>query len=426
MGRIFDPLSVGYDWEMAVLRRTGENIGGREAEALADDLRRRLPWCIPGTDLELIESRIGFSTSFADLLTMSERFDAVLRATLKEKGWDLLRLGTRPAEREPVGAHIHVGTVWGWAAATRIQNAMARYAPPLAALMVNSPVYRGRTGEYKSYRVASFAEWCSMPQSIVAPAFSQPIWGTDVCSKLTNGSTVELRIGDGVSSTRLMCELTVLVGGLMHHVVERELDREVSEDDYRAAMLNRWRAAKHGLGAFLLWEGREVPAQTVLTAMVDMAQDGMQLLGASADDMRIVRTMLKKRQTQADFQLAVFAREGCDAHRYTRTMANIQRDPAAFEKYLSMAPTLPLIEPEDCARDLLESIGVETPYTVLVRGTPLAPAHLDALLERIIREGLVVVRRSEMGIRLYTRTELASGGRGPGGPRRPRERRLVA
>ena len=332
MGRIFDPLSIGYDWEMAVLKPSGENIGGREAEALADDLRRRLPWCVPGTDIELIESRIGFATSFADLLDRSERFERALREALKKRGWSLLRLGTRPAEREPVGAHIHVGTVQRWHDAARVQNAMLRYAPPLAALMANSPLYRGRFGAYKSYRVASFAEWCSMPQSITAPGFSQPIWGTDVCSKLTIGSTVELRIGDGVSSSRLMCELAVLVGGLMHHVAEREADREITEEGYQAAMLNRWRAARHGLEATFSWEGRDVPVQTLLTAMVDMAQDGMALLGASAEDLRIVRTMIEKRQTQADFQRVVFARERGDAHRFTRTMANIQRDPAAFEK----------------------------------------------------------------------------------------------
>lgn len=410
MTRYIEPLTVGYDWEMAILKKTGENVSEDDVTWLSDELRRRLPWGQPGTDLELIESRIGALRSFGELLAKSERFERELRRVLKEKEWALLRSGTRPFEREPVGAHIHVGTIRDWTAAIRIQNAMARYVPPLAALMANSPVYRRRVGDYKSYRVASFAEWCSVPQAIVDPSFSQVGWGDDVCTKLAWGSTVELRVGDGVSSTRLMCEIVALVAGLMYHVAEREADRRLSEEDYETIMINRWRAAKYGLQAVLTWEGREVPVQTVLTLMVGLAEDGMKLLGASRKDLRVVRTMLRKRQTQADFQLAVFAKERGDAHRLTRTMANIQRDPSAFEKYLRRAPTLEVRKPGDYALDLLSGIEVETPYPLLLRQTPLSPAALDAILERFVRDGRLEEGRSGLGNRLYTRTDLAGAG----------------
>jgi gamma-glutamyl:cysteine ligase YbdK (ATP-grasp superfamily) len=415
MTHSIDPLTVGYDWEMAVLRRTGENVAEEDVAWLADELRRRLPWSQTGTDLELIESRIGALRSFGDLLDRSERFEDELRRVLKEKEWVLLRAGTRPFEREPVGAHIHVGTIRDWTAAIRIQNAMARYVPPLAALMANSPIYRRRTGEYKSYRVASYAEWCSRPQAIVDPSFSQPDWGGDVCTKLAIGSTVELRVGDGVSSTRLMCEVVALVAGLMCHVAEHELDAPLSEDDYDTVMVNRWRAAKHGLQAILTWGGREVPVQTVLTSMVDLAEDGMKLLGASRGDLRIVRTMIRKRQTQADFQLAVFAKERGDAHRMTRTMANIQRDRSAFEKYLRRAPTLDVVKPDDYGACLLSAVEVETPYPLILRSSPLSPAALDAILDRFVEDGRLLATRSNLGVRLYTRAELGGAGRGAGG-----------
>jgi len=405
-----EPLTVGYDWEMAILKKTGENVTEDDVTWLADELRRRLPWGQPGTDLELIESRIGALGSFTELLDRSERFDRELRRVLKEKEWVLLRAGARPFEREPVGAHIHVGTIRDWTAAIRIQNAMARYVAPLAALMANSPIYRQRAGEYKSYRVASYAEWCSRPQPIVDPSFSQPDWGGDVCTKLALGSTVELRVGDGVSSTRLMCEIVALVAGLMYHVAEHELDTPLSAEGYDAIMVNRWRAAKYGLQAVLTWGGEEVPVQTLLTSMVDLAEDGMSLLGASRKDLRIVRTMLRKRQTQADFQLAVFAKERGDAHRMTRTMANIQRDPLAFEKYLRRAGTLEVLRPADYTLDILSAIEVETPYPILLRQTTLAPAALDGILDRFVRDGKLLVSRSGLGNRLYTRTELAEAG----------------
>ena len=405
MKHSLDPLTVGYDWEMAILKKTGENVAENDVVRLSDELRRRLPWCQTGTDLELIESRMGCIESFDELLRKSDAFDLELRRATSRHGWDLLRSGARPLEREPVGAHIHVGTARDAAAAVTIQNRMARYAPAFAALMANSPVYRGRSGEYKSYRVASFAEFCSMPQTIAEPAMSQPSWGDDVCAKPFWSSTVELRVCDGVSSTRLMCEVVVLAAGLMSHVADSDEARSPSVDEYRAILVNRWRAAKHGLQAVFEWGGRAVPVDELLTSMVGLAQDGMRRLGASPADLRVVRAMLKKRQTQADFQLAVFAKERGDAHRYTRTLANIQRDPAAFERYLRRAPLLAPAEPGDHSKELLASIEVETPYTALVRRTPLSPVQLDAVLLELVEEGEVLESRSEMGVRLYTRAD---------------------
>jgi gamma-glutamyl:cysteine ligase YbdK (ATP-grasp superfamily) len=407
MGRCMEPLTVGYDWEMAILKKTGEHVKEKDSEALADEIRRKLPWAAPGTDLELIESRIGRVTSFSELLRKSERFDAELRRALAKRGWSLLRGGARPFEREPIGAHIHVGTFARWQDAARVQNGMARYVAPLAALMAASPVYRGRSGAYKSYRVASFAEWCSWPQPYVLPSLSQPSWGEDVCNKLAWGPTVELRVCDGCMSTRLMCETVALVAGLMWHVSERSEERMPSREDYDAIMENRWRAAKHGLQAVFVVDDEEVAADVLLTRMVELAEDGMRVLGASGRDLGLVRAMAAKRQTQSDFLLAVFEAERKDVHRLTRTMANIQRDTEAFEKYLKRAPSLPSVESDGCADEILESIGKETPYSTLLRGTPLSPARVDDVLAGYVDEGLLVEGRSELGVRVYTRSELS-------------------
>ena len=403
MNRTFDPLTLGYDWEMAVLRASGENVTEKDVAELADTLRSRLPWAETGTDLELLESRIGAIRSFPEFLDKSERFDSELRRELEKRSWGLLRLGARPFQMEPVGAHIHVGTLAGARDAIRVQNAMIRHTAPLAALSANSAVYRARSGGYKSYRIASFAEGCSTPQAVYSPEMSQWVWGTDVNAKHMWGSTVELRVADCASSPRLMCELSALVAGVMMHVARHELAREVREEEYREFLVNRWRAARHGLQAVFQRDGRDVEVVSLLTDMVEMAQDGMELVGASRSDLRTIRSMLRKRQTQADFQLAVLDLEKGDPYRFTRAMMNVQRDRRAFERYLRNAPVLPALEPEDHDAFVLGLVEVETPYTVLLRATPLGPDALDRLMGGFVRDGLVVEARDPLGVRVYTR-----------------------
>jgi len=406
MGYGFQPLTVGYDWEMAVLKETGENLDEKEADRLADELRQRVPWALTGTDLELIESRMPPLRDFEELLSKSERFESTLRKVLANRGWSLLRAGARPFEREPIGAHIHVGTVRDWDVAARVQNGMAAYVAPLVALMANSPVYRNRSGSFKTYRVASFAEFCSIPQTIASPGATQPSWGGDVCIKLISGSTVELRCGDGVTSTRLMCELVALTAGLMHHVAEHDDGSPPDDATYADMMLNRWRAAKRGLAAVFRAGGSDVPAQRMLTDMLEVAQDGMKRIHASVDDLATVRLMIAKRQTQADFQLAVFEVEGRDPHRFARSLANVQRDPGAFERYLKGAPALDEAPLDDPVADLVQGIEVETPYTALLRGTPFAPADLDRVLAELVGAGTVTEGRTRFGVRTYTRADL--------------------
>lgn len=410
MKSTLEPLTVGYDWEMAVLTKTGENADQRDVESVADEMRSRIAWAQTGTDMELLESRIGAISSFDELLTKSEAFESQLRKVLRTRGYLLFRAGARPFEREPIGSHIHVGSLCDWASAVRIQNAMVPYVAPLAALTANSPVYRSRSGLYKSYRVASFAESCSRPQQVVVPELSQPSWGEDVCVRLAWGPTVELRACDGASSTRLMCEVAVLTAGLMYHL-SRHTDRSgdgVSRDAFLAAMTNRWRASKYGLQAKFIHDGVDgVPAERLLTDAVEMAQDGMKLMGATSDDLVLVREMLKKRQTQADFQLAVFARERGDAHRLQLALANIQRDPRAFETYLKKAPALPILEPAPYQDELLSFVEIETPYSDILRASPLGPAQLSAMLSRLVSEGRLESGRDERQERIYTRCELA-------------------
>jgi len=234
------------------------------------------------------------------------------------------------------------------------------------------------------------------------------MWSTDVCAKLGASSTVELRVGDSVSSPRLMCEIAALVAGLMHHVAENDDGQPPSETAYSDMMLNRWQAARHGLQAVFRADGRRAPVQSVLTEALARAQDGMKRIGVVPGDLGLVRTMIEKRQTQADFQLAVFSLEGGDPHRFTRAMANIQRDPRAFERYLGAAPALGERRPDEPADIVLARIEIETPYPVILRATPLAATHLDSLLGQLVENGAVREGRNRLGVRTYTRIGLTA------------------
>jgi hypothetical protein len=204
-----------------------------------------------------------------------------------------------------------------------------------------------------------------------------------------------------------MCEVAILVAGLMYHLSQfpDQGEGEVAYDEFMAMMLNRWRASKYGLQATFVWKGEEVPAERMLTQMVEMAHDGMKLMGASSADLRTVRRMIQKRQTQADFQIVVFSKERGDAHRFQRTMANIQRDSRAFEKYLASAPVLPTIEPPSYEDELLSVIEVETPFSNILRASPLGPAQLSDMLARLVEEGRLSVGRSRHHERVYTNPE---------------------
>ncbi|MDO8587256.1 MAG: hypothetical protein Q7T82_09470 [Armatimonadota bacterium] len=136
------------------------------------------------------------------------------------------------------------------------------------------------------------------------------------------------------------------------------------------------RSTKHGLQATLA-SGSAVDA---VRDIIDKAAPGMRKLGASVEDLVVIPKMLEKRQTQADFQLA-YLEHHPDLLAFTHAFADVLKDLSAFERYLDMAPALPLIEPTDLDEVILEKIGRETNLFVLMTD-PLIPT---ALLERRLR-----------------------------------------
>lgn len=405
MKPLFSPLTLGYDWEMAVLKETMESAGDEEIIALSDRIRNALPWSRVGIDEDLLEARLGTVRSWVELVQKNVEYMREARRLAAKKKFLLLPIGARPTEESPIGSHIHTGTCSDLPRALALKNRMMRFVPVFVGMAANSPVYRFESGEYKSYRISTNADWCSDPQQPFHPRLCRGTWGEDVAVKVWWNNTIELRCCDSASDVNLMCELTVLAAGVMY-ALSKNLDierMECSAEDVYWTAVNRWRAAKYGLQAKLMWNGEERPISEIARSMIDLAEEGMSILGASKNDLVVTRTMLKKRQTQADF---VIAMQKCDPdpHRLLRTIASIyEEDNDAFKKYLEMASKLPVLEPMSIEEFLLSKITKEmSAFEVGIR-TPLSPYDFDRLIEKMEAERKVKVDMDEQWGRRITR-----------------------
>ena len=397
MRPLFDPLTMGYDWEMAVLKETMESAGDEEIIALSDEVRNTLPWSRVGIDEDLLEARLGVVRTWDELVQKNTDYMKEARRLAAKKKYLLLPIGARPPEECSIGSHIHTGTCSDLPRALALKNRMMRFVPVFVALAANSPVYRFKSGEYKSYRISTNADWCSDPQQPFHPRLGRGTWGEDVTVKVWWNNTIELRCCDSASDVNLMCELTLLTAGLMHGLSSGlSVDRmECTEEDVRWTAINRWRASKYGLQAKLMWEGREKPITEVARIIIDLAQEGMSMLGAGKKDLDIIQTMLRKKQTQADFVMAIH-RTDPDPHSLMRTLATIfDRDPDAFKKYLKIAPSLATVQPMSIEDFLLSKITKDMPaFEVGVR-TPLSPYDFDRLIDKLVAEGKVKTEMAE-------------------------------
>lgn len=405
MRPLFDPLTMGYDWEMAVLKEAMESAGDDEIIRLSDRIRNALPWSRVGVDLDLLEARLGTVKRWEELVEKNTEYMEVARRLAAKKKYIVLPIGARPTEEMPIGSHIHVGTCTEFARAMALKNRMFRFVPVFVAIAANSPVYRFRSGEYKSYRIFTNAEWCSRPQQVFHPRFSRGSWGEDTTVKAWWNNTIELRCCDSASDVNLMCELTVLAAGVMH-ALSNNLYVEAIEcdgEDFYWSTINRWKAAKYGLQAKLTWDGQEKPVSEIARSMIDIAEEGMSILGAKKSDLILIRKMLKKRQTQADFLIAL-QKADPNPDRLLRAIANVyEKDHDAFKKYLDMAPTLPALRPLSMEEFLLSKITKEVPAFQLAIHTPLVPYDFDRLIEKLEAEGKIRVEKDEIWGRTMTR-----------------------
>jgi carboxylate-amine ligase len=195
--------------------------------------------------------------------------------------WEDQRVVARPRYRDLIsglqfvarqeiifGIHVHVG-VDDPDKAIHVTNGMRVHAPLLLALSANSPFWRGdstgldstRTPVFRAFprvgippRYDNFEDWSRriefMMQSKVIGDYTY-LW-YDVRPH-PNFGTVEVRVMDSQTRVEHTLALAALVQAMVKELSEH-YDRGESLSRYPYEMLdeNKWLAARHGLGAYLV------------------------------------------------------------------------------------------------------------------------------------------------------------------------------
>ncbi len=384
----FNPLTVGYDWEMAVLKNTTESAGEEEIKKIADEIRARIPWARVGMDIDLLELRMEIISDWKEFKEKNEIVVDMAKKIAKRKGYTILPIGARPTEQMPIGSHIHIGTISDFTCATRVANAMVKYIPCLVALSCNSPFSRFDIGEFKSYRMAYDAERCSFPTEMRIPRLARGGWGEDVQVRLPAKPTIEIRCLDSSTSIRLMEEYVAFLAGLLYGIGKETRKETIKVDAVKWYYINRFRATKDGLQSVFHWNDDEIPVTDIFDEMLLMAQEGMKVFGASIEELGLIRKMIKKKQTQADFLLMLSELEK-NPLCLLRNIMNVFSKDDPFSKYLKKSRKLSAKKPPSIENFILSHITKEVPYYNLYLLTPLPPFHLNKILQKLEKQGKV-------------------------------------
>jgi glutamate---cysteine ligase / carboxylate-amine ligase len=228
------------------------------------------------------------------------------------------------AEREVIfGLHVHVGVRSG-DEAIAVVNALRTWLPELLALSANSPFWHGRDTGLASTRSKVFD---SFPRSGLPPAFSSfeefellvergiktscfpdytyIWWDARPHPRL---GTVEVRIFDAQTRLATVEALVALVQSLVATLAERyEREGALPIQPVTLVAENKWRAARYGLDADLIWLERdeERPASDALRHLVEVAEPAAKRLGCAAELARVEEAL--GRGTGADEQRRVHA-----------------------------------------------------------------------------------------------------------------------
>lgn len=387
---LFDPRTFSTDWEVMAVDKLDRIVGTEKLMGFAGCLKRETGVPVQ-IDWNTIEFAMGINGSFAQIW---ERIRTVTdRATqlVREYDIDLFPAGAHPLEPMFNAAHIHVGTLHDESKGIHLENLLVRYAPVFAALAANSPVSRGRAGEFKSYRVREQAHGCTTPSSFRDPNLSQATWGSDAGPKVYGCPTLEVRITDCASSRRLLAEMATFVAAFVHHLGTKVVETRLTPREYRECLTNRWSAAKYGLQATFTWDGGARPVAEILDEMLDACREELAALGVRRADLGIVTQMIEKRTCQADYVLGLVARYP-DPYLLASAYGKMVRHWDVFDEYLSAAPTLdpaPLPDDEAILAEHLAQIGEGTHFYRSREAMHYPPPVADAMIEQLIERGLI-------------------------------------
>ena len=339
--------SVGVEEEFQLLDAESCELVSRYDEvvhAMGDDPRVRP---------ELLRSTVEVATNIAETVPAAIDDTRALRRRLRdaaaEHGSLIASAGTHPFSRYEhqevtptpryeqlledlrwiadrgliFGLHVHVG-LGDAQAAISVANALRTHLPELLALSANSPFWLGRDTGLASTRIKVFD---AFPRSGLPPAFASfeefellverglktrsfddytYIWW-DLRPHPRLG-TIEVRICDAQTRIESTAAIVALVQSLAATYADRyERDGVLPAQPRPLLEENKWRAARYGLDAELIWLERdeERPAREAVAALVALAEPAAQRLGCGEEIAAVSR--ICERGAGADEQRRVLA-----------------------------------------------------------------------------------------------------------------------
>jgi len=228
--------------------------------------------------------------------------------------WEDQRIVARPRYRDIIsglqfvarqeiifGIHVHVG-LDDPDKAIHVTNGMRVHLPLLLALSANSPFWRGdttgldstRTPIFRAFprvgippRYDDFADWARriefMMQSKVIGDYTY-LW-YDVRPH-PNFGTVEVRVMDSQTRVEHTLALAALVQAMVKELAEHyDEGKGLSHYPYEMLDENKWLAARHGLGAYLvdLPDKERVPVPELARRVMARLRPHAEELGSEAD-----------------------------------------------------------------------------------------------------------------------------------------------
>ncbi|HDS09375.1 MAG TPA: hypothetical protein ENN73_04030 [Firmicutes bacterium] len=395
--KIFDKITLGYEWETGLLTR-GYHIQGKDIiDKIIRKMRCRFPFSRTGPDGMwrigdvIFEIRSGILKSFPELLKKTtDMYDAVLEIC---KGEDTYFYPSAMFEiyGRPFGLHIHIGTITDVSSANLIANKFSKYIPAFIALSCNSPVSKIKSGEFKSYRMYNNADRCSVPRRIVNPDYLYFSWGDDTCVKFHYIPTIELRCGDSSSSLRFAIEYSAFAGLSILGLAETEKDFSVTKEEYIENMINRIQALKFGLQAQFTINGEKTTPGDLLVELFDRGRDIFQKFKCSKRDFSMISGMIEKKQTQADYKYEIF-RQIPDQYAFTAEIIRLMRNRNFFEEYLETVASLETLPQLDIDEFILSGIFKRTELHHIYEHVSLPMNYLVERLDNLEKTGALKKR----------------------------------
>lgn len=405
MAEFFEPRTFGYEWEIMLLNRDLSVPERAEILEIAHEIRKSVTGSESGFDFltggvgNMLEIRSGILYSVGDLLRSTDSHLTNTREILKKKKFLLLPLGTHPGVGKAIGFHIHIGSIYDVKLSKKIADSLIRYVPVFISIAANSPFGKGEYGRFKSYRMASSAELMSIPENIYNDRLFHWQWGQDITLTTDEHSTIEFRVNDSPLSETFVKEYTSFVAAFVFSFKKEDFI-ELNEEIYEEYIINRWRATKYGLQAILKWEGNEVPVTEIIEDMIERCD--FKVIGGERPSLII--EMLKKRRTQADWQLDIMKKVN-DFFQVAENISLLFLQGDYFPDYIENSNALPVAKPEALEDFILSRIGKETQYRDIYQLLLMPYPLLDKYLDKLVLEGKVKVEMDPEKGKRYTKID---------------------